>query len=447
MNPRQHALYLGSNYRRFGDLQGETYFQHLRRLPFAGRLRHDSHGLRVDQYWDLALTNLAHVAPADLGADYVAKLGESVRRRLATCRNPAFTISSGMDSSSVVCLAVEQLGRQVPLYTTTYREETDYNEADDIAVMARQFGSQWHQVLVTGDTILETLRTCLADADEPYATVTQLMHDYLARQARADGYDALFSGLGGDEANAGEIEEYLFFFADLQARGETAARRAHMVGWHAYHDHPLYPKTEAVLQRFFAQQIDFVRPGHNLPNPAYHQSYRAALRAPPELPPPFMPHPYRSYLRNKLYQDLFYETIPPVLKAETANSRRAGLPTLYPYLDPAVMTTGFSIPLALKYDRGISKALLRQAMRGRLPDAVLDNCRKRGWNAPFNLWVTQSLTPLVEDFIHRPTDRQRDLYDTAAIARYWHEHRAGQHNHMMFFWQLINYELWHAQQA
>ncbi len=445
-NLRKQILYIASNYRRFEDLRSETFYLNIHKLPYAGRLIYQDRRWDVTQYWQLALRDLSRLSETDLQREYLTYLERSVASRLSSCARPAFTLSSGMDSSSVVCFATQLLQEMVPLYTTTYPEKTEYNEESDITVMAERFGSSWRRVLVSGDQILPAMEDSLRQAEEPYATITQLMHYFVTRQAKADGHDSLFSGLGGDEANSGEIEEYLFFFADLERRGLHDQLREHMIGWHRFHNHPLYPKNETVLRTFFQQQIDFSTPGNNLPNPAYHQNYLRAFRAEAvagHLSVPLLGHPYHSYLRNKLYQDLFFETIPTLLQAERANSKMHELPTLYPYLEPDVMAYGFSIPLSLKYDRGMSKSLLRRALRGKLPDQVLDNGCKRGWNAPFNQWLTSAIGPHLRQILTEPTRRQQELYDLDTLKLLYQEHRNGTANHMMFFWQLLSYELWY----
>ncbi len=63
----------------------------------------------------------------------------------------------------------------------------------------------------------------------------------------------------------------------------------------------------------------------------------------------------------------------------------------------------------MKYVHGGTKAVAREALRGILPAAVLDNFKKKGWNAPFDEWLKTYLSGPVADILGAPTARQRAI--------------------------------------
>ena len=135
----------------------------------------------------------------------------------------------------------------------------------------------------------------------------------------ADGFDTLFGGLGGDELNAGEYEHFFFRFADLRFAGRGAALAHEIARWAEHHDHPVFRKDAAVVDATLARVADLTQPGRVLPD------RRAARALPRRARPrrvrprryePILDHPFGSYLKNRTYQDLFRETIPPCLRAE-----------------------------------------------------------------------------------------------------------------------------------
>jgi asparagine synthase (glutamine-hydrolysing) len=277
-----------------------------------------------------------------------------------------------------------------------------------------------------------------------------MLHRIVTERVRDMGHDALFSGLGGDEASCGEIEEYLYYFADLRRLGMESRIQHDMNGWIEHHATREYPKGPAVLDAFLKEQIDVVTPGRNLLNEDRFRCYFHALspdidRA--SIPIPQLPNPFGEHLLNKLYQDLFFETVPCVVRAETANARATGLPTLYPYLDADVMRQGFSTPLAMRYRDGVTKAVVRKATRGLVPDSARNNPTKRGWNAPVDQWLRGRMNREIEEILSARSVRERGVYDIPTIRRMLAEHVGGQRNHMMFFWQLISYERWYREIA
>jgi asparagine synthase (glutamine-hydrolysing) len=101
-----------------------------------------------------------------------------------------------------------------------------------------------------------------------------------------------------------------------------------------------------------------------------------------------------------------------------------------------------------KYRSGVTKHLLRQAMRGVLPESTRTRIKKTGWNAPGHLWFSGKGKTLLLDLIHSRSFQERGIYNLAKVEQLVIEHDrivttgALEENHMMFLWQLINLELW-----
>lgn len=446
-NSKKNLLYVGSHYRHIDAIEHETFYKDIFAIKHHCCMKLSNNGCEVQSYWDLELIDLSKKTKEELKKEYLSILRESVKRRLAKSKKPAFMVSSGMDSSGVAALASEILGEKVTFFTTVFSEDTEYNEADDIEPLAEKIAKEWHKLSIDSNGIVETILEVLKEADEPFYTVTQLMHYYLSKEVSKLGFDTLFGGLGGDEANCGEIEEYLFYFADLKSRGKEGKLKSDIEGWAQYHGTPIYPKSYEIAHDYFSKYINFEKAGENIFDFERYHRYMNVFNTnfyKANFVMPKLAHPYSSYLRNKLYQDLFSEAIPCVLKAEAFNLSKFNLSARMPYFNEEVMQYGFSIPIEYKYKNGCNKALLREAMKGVLPDETLDNCIKKGWNAPFGDWIKAFLSETVKTIIHNPSERQQEIYNLQKIDQLLTEHLSGNANHMMFFWQFLNYELWYG---
>lgn len=444
-NPKKNLIFVGSHYRHFEDPRGDSFFEGVYGVLHSEYVEYSKKAVSRNRYWDLELLDLSEVPYEELKEEYLSRIKSSVSDRLQFCENPGFTISSGMDSSSVAYFASEVLERKVDLFTTVYAEDTEYNEHEDIVEIAAQVGRSWEHVMVTGEHTNKYMSVVTEKANAPFATITQLLHFYVAEQAKEKGHDALFGGLGGDEANCGEIEEYMFFFADLLQRGLGGRLHEEMEGWIKYHATEQYPKSEAVFNEYAAKYIDYDVPGYNRCDTERFSKYFFVFKddfLEENVSDPTMERPYSSYVRNRLYQDLFNEAIPCVLRAESFSGNYVGIDCQYPYLDSRVIQYGFSIPLELKYRDGITKMPLRDAMTGKVPDSTISNFFKRGWNAPFGEWLKVYFLPHVEKLLDNPTERMEQVYKIESIRGLLKEHLDGKENHMMFFWQFLNYEAW-----
>ncbi len=444
-DPVKNCIFVASHYRYFTFPKNSTFFIGVFCLMPGEFLKITAGSVKTGSFTDLELADLSGQSEEEIGKEFLHRLKRSVAERLALVKRPAFTLSSGMDSSTVACLAAQTVGSPT-LITTLYDVPTPYDESAEVSHTAMAIGGEWLQIKISVGDVLSMIDRFAIGSDEPCPTVTQIVHRIVAERVGDLGHDALFSGLGGDEATCGEIEEYLYYFADLRRQGMEDRLVRDMVGWKRYHETPEYPKTLSVLENFFENEIDFNFPGRVLLHQRrFYSNFdvlsQNIIRS--EIPCPQLPNPFSSYLVNKLYQDLFFETIPPVLRAEMHNTRTTGVPTLYPFLDRNVMLHGFSTPLTMRYKNGTTKPLIRAATKGIVPDMARNNFYKHGWNAPMEKWLRQEMKAKVEEILADRTVQQRGIYNISAIRHRLTEHVNGQRSHAQLFWQLINYEHWY----
>ena len=102
-----------------------------------------------------------------------------------------------------------------------------------------------------------------------------------------------------------------------------------------------------------------------------------------------MDRPFSSYLKNRTYQDLFRETAPCCLRAEDRQGEAYEIRQVDPFFDHRLAEFMFRVPGNMKIRDGITKRLLREAMKGILPEETRTRVKKTGWNAPAHVWFGQ----------------------------------------------------------
>jgi asparagine synthase (glutamine-hydrolysing) len=110
-------------------------------------------------------------------------------------------------------------------------------------------------------------------------------------------------------------------------------------------------------------------------------------------------------------------------------------------LDQRLVTLAARIPAAIKIRNGELKSIMKQAMRGVLPDSIL-NREKRGFGAPIGAWFKSELSGLVRDVLSKDVVRRRGLLDPEAVQRTVLEHDQRQADRSDHLLALINLELW-----
>lgn len=449
-SPEFTALFAGSHYRVIDNNIGGSPYADLRRVPSGHIVRFKGTAKTETRYWALSDLPDHEGSEETLAEQYRSLLFDAVTRRFRQATRPAFTLSGGMDSSSVLASAVRLTGNAHPAFSVGYEDPT-YDESDEARTMVAPTVSEWHQLIVGTPDVFGITEKMIALHDEPVATATWLSHYLLCEEAGRKGYGALFGGLGGDELNAGEYEHFWYFFADLKTAGDDERLTSEVDWWAHYHNHPVFKKSRAIMERDLPRLADLGVLGRCLPDRARIERYADAvnrdyfdIRA----YQPVMDHPFRSYLKNRTYQDMLRETIPCCLRAEDRHTIAFGLDNFVPFFDHRLIEFMFRVPGTLKFRDGVTKHLLRQAMRGVLPEETRTRAKKAGWNAPAHVWFNTGARQPLRDLVHSRAFRERGVYNVAEVERLIEEHErilatgAAIDNHMMFFWQLVNVELW-----
>ena len=449
-NRRFVAVFAGSHYRYIDNVPDESPYTAIRQVPAAAIVRFIDGKKHTSRYWQLTEQPEFRETLEELAVQYRELLMRAVGSRLALCSKPAFTLSGGMDSSSVLSCAVEAAGHKLHAFSSVYTDKT-YDESEEIKTFLEHKVEQWHPVSIEGFDLFATVRRMVAAHDEPVATATWLSHYLLCDTVRQAGFDTLFGGLGGDELNAGEYEYFIFHFADLKRAGRQDELTHEIECWSRHHDHPVYRKDREVADEAVRRMTDAGRPGVVVPDARRMTRYYAAVSKDYyDLPSyqPVLDHPFRSWLKNRTYQDIYRETVPCCLRAEDRDCTAFGLEHADPFFDHRLVEFMFRVPGHMKIRDGITKRLLRETMKGVLPEETRTRIKKTGWNAPAHLWFSKTALADLRDLVNSQRFRERGLYDIQEVKRLLNEHveivesGVARENHMMFFWQLVNAELW-----
>ena len=121
-----------------------------------------------------------------------------------------------------------------------------------------------------------------------------------------------------------------------------------------------------------------------------------------------------------------------------------GLEARSPFLDPELMELGASIPAAFKLRGTGKKIVLREALRGWVPDETLDR-PKWGFSVPLAKWFREELREYLAEVLFDPVTTSRGYFRTDAIRRDYDLHVQGRADNAARLWALLVLELWHRE--
>src|SRR5206468_12700644 len=118
-----------------------------------------------------------------------------------------------------------------------------------------------------------------------------------------------------------------------------------------------------------------------------------------------------------------------------------GLEVRVPFLDNELSAFAMGLPSAFKIRHGQKKWILRRAMRGILPDSILD-APKMGFDVPYQAWLRGPLRPYLESVLLDRSALENGFFDRDELRRSISEHIHGTRDNGFLLWKLLNLQVW-----
>jgi len=408
-------------YRALGYVPGpHTMFDGIHKLAPGHLLVAGADGVEQRPYWSPAA---AASAPSRLvdAAQLRATLLRAVERELMSDVPLGVFTSGGLDSSLLVGAAARVLpGERLHTYAVRF-VEPGYDESAYAEAVTHDIKTVHHVVTADDEGLSRALDLVARSLAEPLGDPAILPTYLLAEAARAE-VKVVLSGEGADELFGGYPTYLGHRAAAAWLRLPGSVRR--VLRW-AVERWPT--STGKVTLEFLLKQ--FVAAAER-PWLERHLAWFGALGpAPgivPELACQLNGFPHDDPLNRILWFD-FVTYLPDDLLVKVDRATMlASVEARAPFLDRELMELVLPASSSLKVRGFTTKAILKEAARGLVPDAVIDR-RKRGLSVPVARWLNTGLASLA--------DR---LLDTPLLA----EHRSGKVNHARKLWPLLMLALW-----
>lgn len=426
------------------DHTDATFFADTRSLPAAHWLRIDLHQpVRVApvRYWRAVTDRRRGVGLKETAAEVRALFLDSVRLHMRSDVPIGACLSGGIDSSAIVC-AVRHLYPKSELHTFSYiAKGSAMSEERWIDQVAVAVGAASHKVVLEPEHLLQDLDALIRAQAEPFASTSIYAQYSVFQRAQAEGVKVMLDGQGADELLAGYPVFQGARLAELLRTGRGLAALEFLLRSSRWPGR----STWQILQH--AGQF-------LVPAGLYSLARRAVGR---DIWPAWLDRDWfrargvagiaklgslerSACLHEVLRQTLEVTSVPGLLRYEDRNSMVHSIESRVPFLTPQLANYLYSLPAHHLIDRdGQSKAVFREAMRGIVPDAVLDRRDKIGFATPERDWL-HKLTPWVEQNLAKAVDVP--FLRVPALQAEWHSVIEGREAFDFRVWRWLNLLRW-----
>jgi asparagine synthase (glutamine-hydrolysing) len=360
-------------------------------------------------------------------------------------------LSGGIDSSAIAAVMSGMVKEPIKTFSVAF-DDPEANELEYARMASRAFGTDHHEVLVEPSEFAAALPHLVWHEDEPIAHSASIPL-YFVSQLAARHVKVVLTGEGSDELLGGYYRYrttllnlsagryYRRFSTDAVRRLVRAVasgvapdslerKLSRTFLWRAPDVDALYFDNFAVFPRHMQRELLSSEAQGRL---AQADPYAAARGY-------FDANPSASLLQRLLYADI-KTYLHELLMKQDQMSMAASIESRVPFLDHRLVDFSTALPDRLKIRGWTTKYVLREAMRGLVPEPILRR-GKMGFPVPLGRWFRQSFRPLLDDLVVGERAVARGLFRREFLERLVQEHVAGTASHTERLWTLVNFELW-----
>ncbi len=434
----------------------ETLFRDVKRLLPGHTLLWRDGQIKIERYWDV------HFAPDERSgksdADYIAEwrelFRESVRLRLMADVPLGMFLSGGIDSSAIAAMMSGMVSEPIKTFSVAFAER-EANELEYARMVASAFKTDHHEVVVSPEEFFAALPELVWHEDEPIAHPSSVALYFVSRLASRH-VKVVLTGEGSDEMLGG-YERYRktvynlalgaryhkftnaslrsFISNRIESLPATSKARQKLLRTFLsvepdvesiYFDNfAVFPRKmqAALLTRETKERV-----GEDALNP--YKEVRAALEQTDA----------RTLLNRLLYADT-KTYLHELLMKQDQMSMAASIESRVPFLDHKLVEYTARLPERMKLRGWTTKYILRESMKGLLPEAILKR-RKMGFPVPVGAWFRGRYREVLDEYVLSERATSRGIFDAQFVRRLVAEHERGAGNHSERLWSLVNFEMW-----
>lgn len=430
------------------DSRERTFVQDVHHLLPGSLLEIDLHSGQVtDQkrWWRAGAAQLSCLSFADAVEAVREKFLHSVKLHLRSDVPLGAALSGGIDSSAVVC-AIRHVEPDIPIHTFSYiAEGNDLSEEKWVDLVNEVTGAKPHKVKASAGDLARDIDTIVAAQGEPFGSTSIYAQYRVFKLARENNITVTLDGQGADELFAGyhgypgprmlsllenrrysEMHGFAARWSDWPGR---SYRQAWMHLGRSLLGNQTYAYGRKMLGRNFQPdwlKIELLRDA----GVSFHEA-RPSLAAESK----------GRRLSEQLAHSLQVHGLPSLLRHGDRNSMAFSIESRVPFLTTSMAELALSLPEDyLISGAGETKRVFREAMRGIVPDAILDRRDKIGFATPERNWF-MSISPMMREWL-----------EDAAIVPFLDRHVllnlfdsviAGKAKFSWQLWRWVNYVRWY----
>jgi len=414
------------------DSQGETFYEGIEQIPPGSGFEVELDGTWHEwNFW--SLDTLPKNAVSDPAENFANLFEDSVRIRMRSDVPVGVCLSGGLDSTAIICAAArhrdESGGAQPESLQAFCYMAKEFDESKYIADTLTQTHAQLRQLETSPAELWNDLHKVLWFQDEPVHTMTAVVGYQLMRLASSSGIRVVLNGQGADETIGGYSSYFQDYWVSLLQQGRVGSTWQSVTAYTNAHGGNARVRMMEAASRCLSWELYRIGAYRR-----WAQTRRQArLRQNPWFSADLTQHfinedvpPSSAALSSSLKQSVISAPLPLYLRIEDRNSMAHSVEARLPFLDYRLVSFVHGLPDNWKVRGPWNKYVLREGMRGRIPESVRSRVDKMGFPTASKKWFAHDLYEPLRDILGSRAVRERGIYHAGSLIADLDRHRRGE---------------------
>lgn len=378
------------------DYSERTMFADVRQLEPGTNLLYNlkSNTYSISRWYDLMRIRERKASYSQNIEIFRERFFDAVKLRLRSDVPVGSCLSGGLDSSAIVCVInrlLRESGEPFEQHVVSACfDEPQYDERRYMDAVLEQTGAISHRTFPDVSRVLDELDDFTWHMDEPITSTSHYAQWCVYREAKRNGLTVMLDGQGADEQLAGYTEFFELMFIELIRnfhflRLEREIQLFNERRRTAFYASGLRFRLELLLRAYTPDAIKHFRRNRQT---APVGPYSAEQVKSPDIAS--FRNGFDFKRPRRFIHSQIYRTLAVLLHYGDRNSMAFSIESRLPFLDYQLVEALFSMPLSHKIRFGLTKRVMREAMRGVMPDLITDRQSKLGFTTPEEDWMRKN---------------------------------------------------------
>lgn len=414
-----------------------TIYKAVKKLEEGAYIHFEKADFSIKKYWILEekVDKKTLKDENDAKTQYHELLKSSVEMRLQSDVPFGVFLSGGIDSSTVAAVAQSISEEPISTFSIGF-EEASFDESQYAKKIADHLGTNHHEFRLSHKDLQGLITEIPHWYDEPFADASALP-TYLVSKMASEKVKMVLTGDGGDEQFMGYG---MYTWADrlttlktlrwFLKKGLSVSSNMNHKRASQYFD---FKEDEHLPSHIFSVDQGLYSAKQLRHNFAFSEEYSPLLLGKMK----------RSLLvsENQSFYDLKCYLPGDLLTKVDRATMQNGLEARVPLLDHRLVEFTLNLDEKLKRKNGESKYLLKQVLYDYVPASFFDR-PKWGFGIPLNLWLSNELKPLLDQYVNEEALSKHAFYIVDEILELKKEYLGGKTYLFNQLWLVIMFNMW-----